>query len=145
MAHIFWHSKRHQVKQLADYRWVQKMRVYRVRSRWQRVTPPILDLWFVDRDHWNNWNFGTLGTDVSLIRLERSAAVERLEPLELVLASYVLNGAQRLRINPLMVSPSNHWNEIRLNNRRASIRESQSPRGLKKGNKKNSHTNVCAS
>ena len=55
-----------------------------------------------------------LRTALAPTRLERSAAVERLEPLELVLASYVLNGAQRLRINPLMVSPSNHWNEIRL-------------------------------
>ena len=36
----------------------------------------------MDRDHWNNWNFGTLETDVGLIRLERSKAVERLERLE---------------------------------------------------------------
>src|SRR5262249_36025346 len=86
---IFWRSQRHQVGQLAGYRWVQKIRVYRVPSRWQRVTPPILDLWFVDRDHWNNWNFGTFGTDVSLIRLERSRAIENksahgepVEPLE---------------------------------------------------------------
>ena len=68
-------------------------------TRWQRVTPPILDLWFVDRDHWNNWNFGTLETDVGLIRLERSKAVEpfdrtqgrRLERLEQAQAKIVLS------------------------------------------------------
>jgi hypothetical protein len=37
----------------------------------------------LERDHRNNWNFGTLGTDVSLIRLERSEAVERFERFEL--------------------------------------------------------------
>jgi hypothetical protein len=36
----------------------------------------------VERDDWNNWNFGTLGTDVNLKRLELSAAVERLERFE---------------------------------------------------------------
>jgi len=74
---------------------------------------------------WKNWHFGTVGTDVSVIRLERSAAVERLEQFELGSAyvseavellerlerTGVLPGAKRLRINPLMVSPSNHWND----------------------------------
>src|SRR5262249_33615903 len=32
-----------------------------------------------------------------------------LELSERMLARYDLNGAEQLRINPLMVSPSNHW------------------------------------
>src|SRR5215831_523673 len=83
-----------------------------------------------------------LRTALAPTRLERSAAVERLEPLELVLASYVLNGAQRLRINPLMVSPSNHWNEIRL---KTGARQSGNHKGRegKKGIRKISHERLC--
>ena len=35
-----------------------------------------------ERDDWNNWNFGTLGTCLSRKRFERSEAVERLERSE---------------------------------------------------------------
>jgi hypothetical protein len=40
--------------------------------------------WFYSQllSDWNNWNFGTLRTCLSLKRFERSAAVERLERLE---------------------------------------------------------------
>jgi hypothetical protein len=48
--------------------------------------------WFYSQllSDWNNWNFETLGTCVSLKRFERSKAIER----EI----------------PRMVSWSNHWN-----------------------------------
>jgi len=66
---------------------------------------------FGERSAWlerlEQLNFGTSGTRMSLGRLERSEAVELLERLEW---TGVLPGAKRLRINPLMVSPSNHWN-----------------------------------
>jgi hypothetical protein len=60
--------------------------------------------------HWNNWNFGTLGTDVSLKLFERRVAIEQLErlepskavkPLELLEPDFSddgLNGAQRLNV-----------------------------------------------
>jgi hypothetical protein len=44
------------------------------------------DFWFagLERDDWNNWNFGTLGICTSVRPRERSKAVERLERLEQV-------------------------------------------------------------
>jgi hypothetical protein len=49
---------------------------------------------------WNNWNFGTLGTCTSLIPLERSIAVERLERLERdsFLVSIAIERLERLEL-----------------------------------------------
>jgi hypothetical protein len=55
----------------------------------------------LERDDWNNRNFGTLGTDVSLIRLERSEAVEPSIGLR---AGYL----ERLERDPFLVSIRDH-------------------------------------
>jgi hypothetical protein len=46
---------------------------------------------------WNNWNFGTLGTCTSLIPLERSIAVERLER-DSFLVSIAIEQLERLEL-----------------------------------------------